>query len=354
MEPAKPIRQITLTVQAAAQATLQDLSAVRCIGNHIWLGSDEGTNLECLTLESDTASDHQSIPVANFLDLPEGEAHEIDIEGLAYADYYLWIVGSHSLKRKKPKADSAHEEAMARLQVVTREENRYLLGRIPLIDGQLYRECPHPDDPDTRLTAAQVKRKKQGNQITHFLHSDPLLGAYLEAAVPGKENGFDIEGLAMKGDQVFLGLRGPVLRGWAVLLELSLAEDEPGLLKLKKLEGKQRYRKHLLDLRGLGIRDLCWDGDDLLVLAGPTMDLAGLAEVFRIPNAVESLSQNTCLKPEPILDILDKRDTDKAEGISLMADSPGTVLVVYDSPSEDRLRGTSVTADVFSLTQPAS
>ncbi|MBD0270219.1 MAG: DUF3616 domain-containing protein, partial [Cyanobacteria bacterium Co-bin8] len=210
MEPAKPTRQLTLTVQETAQAILQDLSAVRCIGNHIWLGSDEGTDLERLTLAGGTTDEHESIPVAKFLDLPEGENTEIDIEGLAYADHYLWIVGSHSLKRKKPKSDSSHEEAMARLQVVTREENRYLLGRIPLVDGQLHRECPHPESPDTLLTAAQVKRKQQGNQITHSLRTDPHLGPFLEAAIPGKENGFDIEGLAVKEDQVFLGLRGPV------------------------------------------------------------------------------------------------------------------------------------------------
>ncbi|MBD2257618.1 DUF3616 domain-containing protein [Pseudanabaena sp. FACHB-2040] len=352
MEPAKPIRQLTLIVQETAQAILQDLSAVRCIGDHIWLGSDEGTDLERLTLEGDTTSDHQSIPVARFLDLPEGESKEIDIEGLSYADYYLWIVGSHSLKRKKPKLDSSHEEALARLQVITREENRYLLGRIPLVDGQLYREYPHPEDPKKMLTAAQLKRKQQGgNQLTHCLQADPHLGAYLAAAIPGKENGFDIEGVAVKENRVFLGLRGPVLRGWAVLLELSLTDDGPGLLKIKKLEGTQRYRKHLLDLQGLGIRDLCWDGDDLLVLAGPTMDLSGLAEVFRIPNAVETLSQNACLKPEPILDLLDKRDSDKAEGISLMAGSPGSVLVVYDAPSAERLTDYTVIADVFSLNQ---
>ena len=41
------------------------------------------------------------------------------------------------------------------------------------------------------------------------------------------------------------------------------------------------YRKHLLRLGGLGVRDLCPHGQDLLVLAGPTMDLDGPVHVFR-------------------------------------------------------------------------
>ncbi|MNG03413.1 hypothetical protein D3C84_864920 [compost metagenome] len=36
-----------------------------------------------------------------------------------------------------------------------------------------------------------------------------------------------------------------------------------------------RYRKHFFALNGLGFRDLCTSGDDLLILAGPTMDLDG-------------------------------------------------------------------------------
>ncbi len=43
--------------------------------------------------------------------------------------------------------------------------------------------------------------------------------------IPGKDNGFDIEGLAVREDRLLLGLRGPVLRGHAFVLELSLEQD---------------------------------------------------------------------------------------------------------------------------------
>ena len=103
-------------------------------------------------------------------------------------------------------------------------------------------------------------------------------------AIPGKDNGLDIEGLAVAEGSVFVGLRGPVLRGWTTLLEMAVGEDDdaPSTLKLKEIGSNgSLYRKHFLDLGGLGVRDLCLDGDDLLILAGPTMDLDGPVTVFR-------------------------------------------------------------------------
>ncbi len=45
--------------------------------------------------------------------------------------------------------------------------------------------------------------------------------------------------------------------------------------------GKDAYRTYFLDLGGLGVRDLCRDGDDVLVLAGPTMDVDGRVRLHR-------------------------------------------------------------------------
>lgn len=343
-----PQHQISLQLPQAAAKTVTNLSAVRCIGPHLWLGADEGTAVERLTLTDHCALDHHSFNLLAYLDLPGGAAEEIDIEGLAYADYYLWVTGSHSLRRKKPSSSGTAAETVDRLAAVSCQENRYLIGRIPLVDGQLYRQCPHPEDAAIQLSAAQLKRYKTGNQLTHVLAKDPHLGAFVTAAIPGKDNGFDVEGIAVSGDRVFLGLRGPVLRGWAVLLELQLKQQAPEQLKLKKIDGDRRYRKHFLNLKGLGIRDLCWNGNDLLVLAGPTMDLAGLAQVFCIADAAATLASGHCLSPSSLLDFPDQAG-DKAEGISLINQASQQLLVVYDSPSPARCGQGSVKADVFAL-----
>ena len=88
----------------------------------------------------------------------------------------------------------------------------------------------------------------------------------MKAAIPGKDNGFDIEGITIYQNRIFIGLRGPVLRGWAVMLEIEVENSVPELLTLRPIGelGKQ-YKKHFMFLNGLGIRDLCFNGEDLLI-----------------------------------------------------------------------------------------
>lgn len=53
-------------------------------------------------------------------------------------------------------------------------------------------------------------------------------------AIPSKDNGLDIEGLAVDGRRLLLGLRGPLLRGWSAPLEIA-AEASGGQLRLAPL-----------------------------------------------------------------------------------------------------------------------
>ena len=55
--------------------------------------------------------------------------------------------------------------------------------------------------------------------------------------LPGKDNGLDVEGIAVAGPRVYLGLRGPVLRGWATIVEIAVTPgDKPSQLVLGPLE----------------------------------------------------------------------------------------------------------------------
>jgi len=156
-------------------------------------------------------------------------------------------------------------------------------------------------------------------------------------------------------DVVLVGLRGPVLRGWAVVLELRL-EDVPGRADRLALGD---CRKHFLWLDGLGVRDMCRDGDDVVVLAGPTMDLDGPARLYRWNRAVQQrgteVVRGKTLTRLPVrLPLRPDGDEpqercDKAEGITLLPDAAEpSLLVVYDSPADARLRdgGRTVLADV--------
>ncbi len=315
-----------LEFQVNAATIRTSLSAVRHIGPHLWLGCDETATLERLTYHGDRADQHQHFQLADFLDLPRPEDEEVDVEGIAYTDYYLWFVGSHSLKRKSYKADRPPKENLKRLRTLEKEENRYTLGRIPLVNGQLHKCCPHPDNPDVILTAARR------------LRDDRYLKPFIKADIPGKDNGLDIEGLAVMGDRLLLGLRGPVLRGWAILLEVELKADEPGTLKLAKIgPDKGRYLRHFLDLQGLGIRDLCPWGDQLLILAGPTMALDGVIKIFSVPLA-DIQSGKPLLQPTVLAELPHTLGGDRAEGLTLLNPHHSQeLLVVYDAPLAARL-----------------
>ncbi|MBE9004178.1 DUF3616 domain-containing protein [Fortiea sp. LEGE XX443] len=348
------LQQIILSFTDSFREHRTDISAITLIqGKHLWLGSDETTILERLTfIEQNKFAEHQQFRVAEFLNLPASEDEEIDIEGLAYADYYLWLVGSHSYKRKKPKPDNTDQKNISRLAKIESESNRYILGRIPFVNGSLFSSCEHPQDSNLQLTSAQLQMTQQGNLLMAALANDPHLGSFIKAAIPGKDNGFDIEGLAIYQNRIFLGLRGPVLRGWAMVLEIELQNSSPGLMKLMQIsEENKEYKKHFVWLNGLGIRDLCVDGEDLLILAGPTMDLDGPVQVHRWQNGVNA-SENMLNYPQVVQEIPYGNRDDHAEGMTLFQDISGvpSLLVVYDSPAQTRLVDDRIViADVFQL-----
>lgn len=342
----------------------QNLSAVVLVGKQLWMASDETATLECLTqLDSFTFGNHQTLELEDFLDRFVGrdvnnQVREVDIEGLSYDDQYLWAIGSHSTKRKAISNKGVNPAILKdeELGHITCERSRYLLARIPLVNGKLCQS--HAD-----LTAAVLDKTEDGNLLISALKQDSYLAPFFtrtppqEEVLPGKDNGFDIEGLAVQKNRILIGLRGPVLRGIAVFLEIMVKEAEPGLLKLKRIgsDGK-RYKKHFVDLDGLGIRDLNLDGEDLFILAGPTMDLDGTFRIFRLNNVFQlpenSLSTQEDGKLEVLFDIPYSRKTDHAEGFTLFTglNQSSCALVVYDSPAEERkVKSNDVLADVFTL-----
>jgi hypothetical protein len=266
------------------------------------------------------------------------------------------VLGSHSLTREKPKPGSHDSaEALRRLTEVEHHPSRHFLGRVPLLarDGTFTLEPSTPGDGVTRTAACLDTRPKRG-RLGKLLKADEHVGRFID--VPAKENGLDLEGIAVRGSRVLLGLRGPVLRGWAMILELDIKESRPGRLQPRRIgPDGERYRKHFLDLEGLGIRDLCFDQDRLLILAGPTMDLDGPVRVFAWPGCLEPGKQMivSADELEPLLDLPFQRGADHAEGIAVLERSNGRVelLVVYDSPAPHRLHdaGAGIDADVFQL-----
>lgn len=358
-----------LQFQTQADKLTDSLSAAVFVGDDLWVASDETTSVERLSTDDEglTFQHHRSFSLQGLINLPaQGTPadQEIDIEGLDFHDSYLWLIGSHSIKRKKVERtdDGTDAKLIDKLGKIEAEGNRYILARVPLIKNdqtgemELLRESPPGSNP--MLKASQLEAN---------MTSDALIDAIMEAEkdekrkylslypnIAGKEGGLDIEGLAVKGEKVFIGLRGPVLRGWAVVLELAVDTSDSSLLALKEFEPKRAYRKHFLDLGGLGVRELSIHGSDLLVLAGPTMVLDGPTTLYRWKDALntsaESLVRGNKLTVE--MQIPFGQGADHAEGIAIVpAEPPSQLLVVYDSPGDKRRDVVdAVRADVFPLT----
>lgn len=352
--PSKQIKN-AIRLEFAPDALVHaDLSGAAFSGEWLWVAGDEACCVDRLRRLDAPGSalprfgDGLSFPLSELLDLPGKADDEADLEGMAVADGFLWVVGSHGLKRKNAKDGRDNKDNGKRLATVTLDGNRRLLARLPIETAD--NGIPHlaREAADGRR-ALRLKGDADANQLTEALSDDPHFGPYMR--IPGKDNGFDIEGLVVDGNRLLLGLRGPVLRGWAALLEIAVeAGDEH--LRLVPLDGDGNLiRKHFLQLQGLGIRDLHFSGDDLYILAGPTMVLDGEIRVFKWPSAKTLLAANQeTVRFEANLNEMVSlphgHGTNRAEALCELPPGVATHtpswLVLYDAPGLDRKDGEQV------------
>lgn len=315
----RPDDTIWLNYDQAAEddsKLLVSLSTLVTVGPFLWTASDECRTLECLERDGKNFRLRTQLRLDDvFGGLPgKDDGDEVDVEAIDAANGNLWICGSHCRVRKKPKKDKTLNPELRD------RESRHLLGHAKLLEKGTALAAPGTALPfgcDNSLRAVLQRE-------------NPYIAPFID--LPSKENGLDIEGMCVAKGKVFLGLRGPLVDSIAIILEARIAQSG-GLDPSKMIT-------HLVDLRGLGVRDLTRVDGALLVLAGP---VSGADEQFRI---YRWRPKNTELVQRPDAVCEWPRNDETPEGICRL-DNGGKsgFAVLYDSPDPARIKGTRYRAD---------
>ena len=232
----------------------KDLSAIGRVGATLVVGADEGTgpdgDINIIQILSQQADDQYV--VTNDIVLFTGDkenGRELDIEGIAVEGEYIYVVGSHSSKRKRVKAGKSYKKNRKTFQDkrIDDEINRDWLYRLKVNDQM------------------QLTEKKEIT-LRGLIQSHEVLKTFSQ--IPSKENGIDIEGIAVVDDWIYVGFRGPVFRNNYV-----------PVLKLKFDNPENTASLLWVNFGGGGIRDMARVDDGFLVISGPVGDGPGAFSV---------------------------------------------------------------------------
>lgn len=334
----QPVGEECLVLDADCTGTddpTLDLSAAARHGNTLFLGGDEGVCIDRLTRgDAGTWASHCRFPLDAILDLEaSGEA---DIEGLAEDDGWLWVLGSHA--RTRPKIGKRDDDRIDLDAFATLKDTRprCLLARLPLAPDPDAAGAMLPVSQDGDRRAGMLRQTRRGNRLARMMAESALLRPFTRVAA--KEGGVDLEGIAVAGNRIAIGMRGPVIQTYAVMLEMEIVAKKSGRLTIAG-----PLHKRMLELDGLGIRDLKRDGRDLLILAGPTTGLDGPCGVYRWVDWLGDPARDDTIvrrhRPELIIDLPFGRGDDHPEGLVLLGVPGGErdLVVICDSPAPTRL-----------------
>lgn len=261
------------------------VSGADAFGEFLILASDE---MKEPTVAQLLKRDGEKFVATDTVQMPVGDA-EVDLEGVGVdrATGFVYLTGSHTRTRKV-------DEGV--IEEVKRKKPR----------EQFFRFRLNPDG-----TAGEVQGPKS---LMPAIEGHAALSLF--AKVPSKENGIDIEGLAVKGDELFFGCRGPVFREGLVPV-LSRRWDAP--------DDSVQVRYVRLD--GRGIRDLAAVRDGFLILAGSVGDGDGTFRVYHWDGADQLPSGESGPKPQ-LLGEFSGLGVGKPEGLVVLKEQEKTLDVL--------------------------
>jgi hypothetical protein len=276
---------------------------------------DESQGAQVVILQDGMLIAGDFIPLID--DVYDKKPLELDAEGVAYADGFFYVIGSHGRARH---ADDTEKEAKnAARAAATRRVFRIALGAqaVDFTTGTL------KSAPVVTLSAA----------LAAILGRDPVIAPSFDR--PLGKDGLTIEGIAVRGADLYAGLRGPVLDdGSAVIARVPLAAVFDGAPGAATVFHVGLDKDTQMDPRG--IRDLTAFGDGFLLIAGPEQNPPKKHRIALGDYAIYSWTEGAA--PVKRLDLQPVGKADKPEALTVLdADAEqARVLLMFDGPKEGR------------------
>ncbi len=313
-EPAWPV-QGTLFGKNDKQS--KDVSGIACnspagFPRSCLLVDDELQGAQIVIVQDGEIVAGQVVPLID--DRYDDELLELDGEGVAFADGFFYVIGSHGHPRDKDN-DLDPVKDQRKIEASIKANSRVIRVRID----------PAALDRDGKLTATpEIKRSAElGKLLADETTLRPFFGERLE------KNGLTVEGVAVRDGRLYAAMRAPSLNdNEAAILSVALGALFDGAAPDAKL--------HPLRLgKGRGVRDLAAFENGFLVLAGPSAETEGTYSIYswngddkpkRLTNLPKYIGKKgRQLKPEALLPL--DRTT---EGLR--------VLVFFDGPQDGEPR----------------
>lgn len=284
----------------------KDISGIACdslstLPRHCLVIDDNIQAAQAIVLQSDAVAAGEMVPLIE--DVFNGKSLELDGEGIAFHDGAFYVIGSHGYPRDKDhKLDPQADQSLIAARIKAASQ---VVKIIEQADGTLV--VQKPTMSLAKAIAAQVELA-------------PFSGKRLD------ENGLTVEGIAIKGDRLFAGFRGPVLDGGrAPILSVSLdglASDGDLGAKLYKIP---------LGI-GMGVRDIVIEGDHFLILAGPVADVPGKYSIYEW----DGVTDDGITPIVSLTDVEGAGDNRKAEALFPISDAAQQrqFLILFDGEKE--------------------
>jgi hypothetical protein len=242
-------------------------------------------------------ADNKIVPGAVIGLLGDNAATDPDAEGAAFHNGYFYVIGSHGLGRNSAKDNSSFVVLRFKVDAKTG------MPAFEVTDRQIAPQI----EKSVALRAAIGKAE--------------FVGPYAEK--PLDANGVNIEGIALAGDRIYFGFRGPSLEDRGFILSAAI----DGVFGIKPMDTKM----HALALgEATGIRDLARVDSGFLVLTGGVNNQEFTPAVFHWNAATGALKK--------LGELGDTPPGAKAETLLVLEQQPQRyrVLVMYDGIANGR------------------